>query len=42
MAAPGLRCGGEKKKRGVESNIKLTIGRAILCAEMTASTAAES
>lgn len=32
---------GEKKK-GVESSLKLTTGRAVLCAEMTASTAAES
>ena len=30
------------KKKGVESSLKLTTGRAVLCAEMTASTAAES
>ena len=42
MAAPGLSCGGGGKKKGVESSLKLTTGRAVLCAEMTASTAAES
>ena len=42
MAAPGLRGVELKKKKGVESGLKLSTGRAILCAEMMASIAAES